>query len=77
MKRVGAWWRSLPVKVRSALYRALRTFLQAFLGTYATLPQLDVHVAALKLAAAAGVAAVVALVMRWLDDTGVPTIPPG
>lgn len=64
-------------KVRSAAARAARTFLQAFLAVVTAGPLLDLGVSTLKAAAVAGVAAVLALVQRWLDDTSVPTLPPG
>lgn len=62
-------------RVRSAAYRALRTFLQSFLAIVTAGPLLDVDVSTLKVAALSGVAAVLALLQRWLDSTGVPTIP--
>ena len=63
--------------VQSAILRALRTFLQAFLAVVTAGPLLDLDVPTLKAAAVAGVAAVLALVQRWLDTTEVPTIPAG
>lgn len=66
-------WRVL----RSGFLRAGRTALQAFLGVFYGLPLVDVNVATWKAAFAAALAAVLALVMRWLDETPVPTIPPG
>lgn len=63
--------------LRSGLLRAARTFLQSFLAVVSSAPLLDLNVPTLKAAAAAGVAAVLALVMRWLDTTDVPTIPAG
>lgn len=63
--------------VQSAILRALRTFTQSFLAVVTAGPLLDLDVPTLKAAAVAGVAAVLALVQRWLDTTEVPTIPPG
>ena len=63
--------------IRSALLRAARTFLQSFLAIVTATPLLDMDVPTVKAAAAAGLAAVLALVQRWLDSTPVPTIPPG
>lgn len=63
--------------VQSAILRATRTFLQAFLAVVTAAPLLDVDVPTVKAGAMAGVAAVLALVQRWLDTTEVPTIPAG
>lgn len=63
--------------IQSALLRALRTFLQSFLAVVTAGPLLDLNVPTVKAAGAAGLAAVLALVMRWLDMTPVPTIPAG
>ena len=63
--------------LRSGGLKAVRTYLQAFLGTFYGLPLFDVNVATWKAAAAAGIAALIALVMRWLDETPIPTIPAG
>lgn len=63
--------------VQSAILRALRTFTQAFLAQVSIAPLLNLDVPTLKAAAVAGLAAVLALVQRWLDTTEVPTIPPG
>jgi hypothetical protein len=63
--------------LRSGLLRAARTFLQSFLAVVTSAPLLDLNVPTIKAAGAAGVAAVLALVMRWLDTTDVPTIPAG
>lgn len=68
---------SLSPIVRSGLLRALRTFLQSFLAVVTAGPLLDLDVPTFKAAGAAGLAAVLALVMRWLDTTPVPTIPAG
>lgn len=63
--------------LRSALLRATRTFLQSFLAIVTAGPLLELDVPTVKAAAAAGLAAVLALVQRWLDSTDLPTIPPG
>lgn len=72
-------------RVKSALYRAGRTFLQGFLSAF-SLSQLatpgGAHLDTLEKLAIAGAigggAAVLALVQRWLDTVdAVPTIPPG
>ena len=62
---------------RSAAWRAVRTFLQAFLATVIAGPLQLVNVGTLRAAALAGLAAVLALLMRWLDGTEFPTPPPG
>lgn len=71
-------------RVKSALYRAARTFTQAFIATVGValaLPADTVKADTLEKATVAGAiaggAAVLALVQRWLDTTSVPTIPPG
>ncbi len=63
--------------VQSACLRALRTFLQSFLAVVTAGPLLDLNVPTFKAAGAAGLAAVLALAMRWLDTTPLPTIPAG
>lgn len=63
--------------LRSGLLRAARTFLQSFLAVVSAAPLMDLDVPTFKAAGAAGIAAVLALVMRWLDATDVPTIPAG
>lgn len=63
--------------LKSAALRAARTFLSTFLATITAGPLLDVHVATIKFAAIAGASAVLAVAQRYLDDTAVPTIPPG
>lgn len=63
--------------VKSAVLRAARTFAQAFLAMVTAGPLLELDVSTLKAAAVAGLAAVLALVQRWLDTTHVPTIPAG
>jgi hypothetical protein len=63
--------------VQSAVLRATRTFLQAFLAVVTGAPLLDLNVPTVKAGAMAGLAAVLALVQRWLDTTDVPSIPAG
>jgi hypothetical protein len=63
--------------IRSGVLRAARTFVQSFIAIISASPLLDLKVSTVKAAAAAGLAAVLALVQRALDDAGVPTIPPG
>ncbi len=63
--------------IRSAILRATRTFLQSFLAIVTASPLLELDVSSLQAAAAAGLAAVLALAQRALDESGVPTIPPG
>ena len=63
--------------IRSALYRASRTFLQAGLAIITAAPLLNLDVSTLKAAAVAGIAAVLSLVQRALDESPLPTIPAG
>jgi hypothetical protein len=63
--------------LRSGLLRAARTFTQSFLAVITAAPLLSLDVPTVKAGAVAGIAAVLALAQRWLDDTAVPTIPPG
>ncbi len=62
---------------RSGAWRALRTFLQAFLASVLAGPLQLANIGTLRAAGLAGVAAVLALVMRWLDGTDFPTPPAG
>ena len=64
-------------KVRNALIRAARTFLQAFLAVITGAPLLDLNVSTLKAAGVAGIGAVFSLIQRALDDTPLGVIPPG
>lgn len=64
-------------RIQSALWRALRTFSQAFIASLTLAGAGLYSMAAYKSATLAGVAAVLALVQRWLDATEVPTLPPG
>lgn len=61
----------------SGAWRALRTFLQAFLATILAGPLRLIDASALRSAAIAGIAALLALIMRWLDDTEFRSLPPG
>lgn len=63
--------------LRSGLLRAARTFLQSFLAVVTASPLLDLDVSIIKAGAVAGLASLLALLQRWLDDTALPTIPPG
>ncbi|MGH8905093.1 MAG: hypothetical protein ACRD0K_00895 [Egibacteraceae bacterium] len=56
------------------LIRAARTFLQAFLAVLIAAPVLNLAVPALKAAAVAGIASVLAMFHRMLDPTSVPTL---
>lgn len=69
--------RKTKTLLRSAALRALRTALQSFLAVVTAAPVLDLSVPTLKAAGVAALAAVIAVVQRLLDDTAVPTIPPG
>jgi hypothetical protein len=69
--------RPLSDKIQSALMRAARTFTQSFLAVLTAGPVLNLNIPTVKAGGAAGLAAVLALVQRWLDDTPVPTIPIG
>jgi hypothetical protein len=68
---------SLRETLRSAGVRALRTFLQAFLAVITAGPVLNLGIPTYKAGLTAGLAAVLALAQRLLDDTTVPTIPKG
>lgn len=63
--------------VQSAILRAMRTATQAFLAVVTAGPLLELDVPAVKAGVVAALAAVLALVQRWLDTTEVPTIPAG
>ena len=62
---------------RSAGLRATRTFSQAFLAVLTAGPVLHLNAGVFKAGATAGLAAVLTLAQRILDDTAVPTIPAG
>lgn len=63
--------------IKSATYRAARTFLQTFLAVITGAPLLDLNVSSVKAAAVAGIGAVLAMVQRALDETPISPIPPG
>lgn len=63
--------------IRSGLLRASRTWLQSFLAVVTAAPALNLDVPTVKAAAVAGLGAVLALGQRLLDETSVPSIPPG
>jgi hypothetical protein len=75
----------LRARITSALLRATRTFIQAFLATFTlsvVAPGGVIDVSTVEKVGAsavvAGLAAVFALVQRWLDTVdAIPTIPPG
>lgn len=69
--------RKTEALIRSALLRATRTFLQSFLAIVTAAPVLELDISTVKAAAAAGLAAVLALAQRALDDSSIPTIPAG
>ena len=64
--------------IRSALLRAARTWLSTFLAVLTASPLLSINVSVVKTAAVAGMASVLTVAQRALDEApGVPTIPPG
>ena len=65
------------MNIKSFVYRAARTFLQTFLAVITGAPLLDANVSTVKAAAFAGIAAVLALAQRALDETPLSPIPPG
>jgi hypothetical protein len=60
--------------VKSLLIRAARTFLQAFLAVLLAAPALDLSGPVLKAAAVAGLASVLSMINRLLDETAVPSL---
>lgn len=64
-------------KLKSFVYRAARTFIQSFLAVITAAPMLDLDVSTVKAAAVAGIAAVLSLIQRALDETPLSPIPPG
>ena len=62
---------------RSAGLRSARTFTQSFLAVLTAGPVLNLNVNVFKAAATAGLAAVLTLAQRMLDETDIPTIPAG
>lgn len=67
----------MSATIRSAVYRAARTFLQTFLAVITGAPLMDLNVSSLKAAGVAGLGAVFALIQRMLDETPISPIPPG
>jgi hypothetical protein len=61
--------------VKSTLIRASRTFLQTFLAVLLASPALNLSGPGLKAAAVAGLASVLSMVNRILDETPVPSLP--
>lgn len=68
---------SLEDTLRSAAVRAVRTFLQAFLAVLTAGPVLNLGIPTYKAGLTAGLAAVLALAQRLLDDTAIPSLPKG
>lgn len=62
---------------RSAGLRAARTFTQAFVAVLTASPVLHLDVSIVKTALTAGMAALLTLAQRLLDETNIPTIPLG
>lgn len=60
--------------LRSILIRAARTFVQTFLAILLAAPALDLSGPALKAAAVAGLASVLSMINRLLDETPVPSL---
>ena len=60
--------------VKSLLIRAARTFVQTFLAVLLAAPALNVSGPALKAAAVAGLASVLSMLNRLLDETPVPSL---
>jgi hypothetical protein len=65
----------MDTMVKSLLIRAARTFLQTFLAVLLAAPALDLSGTALKAAAVAGLASVLSMINRLLDETPVPSLP--
>jgi hypothetical protein len=61
--------------LQSLLIRAVRTFLQAFLAVLLASPALDLSQPALKAAGIAGLASLLTMAHRLLDETAVPSLP--
>ena len=60
--------------VKSLSIRAARTFLQTFLAVLLASPALNLSAPGLKAAAVAGLASVLSLAHRLLDETPVPSL---
>ncbi len=61
--------------VKSLSIRAARTFLQTFLAVLLASPALNLSTPGLKAAAVAGLASVLSLAHRLLDESPVPSLP--
>jgi hypothetical protein len=61
--------------IRSILVRAVRTFLQTFLAVLLAAPALDLSGPGLKAAGVAGLASVLSMAQRLLDETAIPSLP--
>jgi hypothetical protein len=61
--------------VKSLSIRAARTFLQTFLAVLLASPALNLSAPGLKAAAVAGLASVLSLAHRLLDESPVPSLP--
>jgi hypothetical protein len=60
--------------VKSLLIRAARTFLQTFIAVVVASPALNLSLPGLKAAAVAGLASVLSMVNRLLDESPVPSL---
>jgi hypothetical protein len=60
--------------LKSLLVRAARTFLQTFLAILLAAPVLNLSGSGLKAAAVAGLASVLSMVNRLLDETSIPSL---
>ena len=60
--------------MRSVLIRSARTFIQSFLAVLVAAPVLELSAPTLKAAGVAGVASVLSMFHRLLDDTPVPSL---
>jgi hypothetical protein len=61
--------------IRSIFIRAVRSFLQSFLAVLLAAPALDLSTPVIKAAAVAGLASVLAMAHRLLDETAIPSLP--
>jgi hypothetical protein len=60
--------------MKSLFVRAARTFLQTFLAILLASPVLNLSGSGLKAAAVAGLASVLSMVNRLLDETSIPSL---
>ena len=60
--------------IKSVLIRAARTFLQTFIAVLLASPALNISLPGLKAAAVAGLASMLSMVNRLLDETPIPTL---